>query len=122
MTDEASIDEQVERAIKTYMTDEYSHIDWNKLHMSRNNKGLTLASVMRDLLAGKFKEAPLPEIIPPPWPHSRVALRGGPGTSLIFHVRADGKDTWGCLMGPNGDTAREAITKWNAVFTKRDER
>jgi hypothetical protein len=112
MTDEASIDEQVERAVAVYRGEDGLRPKYDTL----------LHTVMRDLLAGKFKEAPLPEIIPPPWPHSCVALRGGPGTSLIFHVRADGKDTWGCLMGPNGDTAREAIEKWNAVFTKRDER
>jgi hypothetical protein len=109
MTDEASIDEQVERAI-THLCD---HVNCCRT---------TARRVMRDLLAGKFKEEPLPEIITPPWPHSCVALRGGPSTSMFFHVRADGDGTWGCLMGPNGDTAREAITKWNSAFTREDER
>lgn len=114
MTDDATIDEQVDAAWIAFL-------DSKKGCLPDMHSG-DFRRIARDLLVGKFKEAPLPEIVPPPWPHILVELRGGKGTCQYDHVRAYGKDSWGDMMGPNGKTPRDAIEKWNAAFTRKDER
>lgn len=104
MTDDTTIEEQVERAMKQW---------------TFYNGHPELRQLLRDVLAGKFKEAPLPEIVPPPWPHNELFVaQGGCG----FYVYSKGIDGWGAPHGPSRPTKRECIEAWNAVFTRKDER
>lgn len=75
-----------------------------------------LRTVMRDLLAGKFAEEPLPEIIPPPWPtHTLEVIKWG-HTYYVVHCmsRASIGDNWPDFHGPERPTKLEAIEAWNA--------
>lgn len=73
--------------------------------------------IMRDLLAGRFKNEPLPEIAAPPYPHDRLDIFFRRDRKK-FYVFANGIDGWCDLTGPDRDTEREAILAWNAVFAK----
>lgn len=109
MTD-ATIDEQVERAIRAYVGDvsDWKSVEWDK----------PLHEVMRDLLAGKFREAPLPEIARPPWPHDKPPrIFETAGCEFCVAVGAPGNTRgWSSFYGPQHDTKRAAIEAWNAVF------
>lgn len=68
------------------------------------------------LLAGKFAEDPLPEIIPPPWPtHTLEVIKWG-HTYYVVHCmsRASIGDNWPDFHGPERPTKLEAIEAWNA--------
>lgn len=73
------------------------------------------AEIMRDLLAGKFKEEPLPEIAVPKWAFGKPSVH----TNLAGDVRIEWSEPqiagW-YVFGPFKPTEREAIEAWNKVF------
>lgn len=97
------IEAQVERAMK---------------HWQYGNGGADVRKLLHDALSGKFKEEPLPAIIPPPWPHKeppRLLKMLGQKFCVAVGDPVDTK-SWSSFYGPPCDTALKAINKWNAVF------
>lgn len=115
MTDDATIDEQVRRALVEYrkvIDKNYTTTDWTD----------DFRQIARDLLAGKFREAPLPQIVPPPWPHRPPNFVSTGDGWRVYCTADDSKGYHGELLGPIKPMQRDAIEAWNAVFTRKDER
>jgi hypothetical protein len=110
MTDEASIDEQVERAM----------IEWRKCWETDTSYRFT-PRIMRDLLAGKFREEALPEIVLPHWISGKASIHTNSGKLIRVEFSEPSINGWH-VWGPFRPTKRAAIEAWNAVFTKSDER
>lgn len=107
MNDTDDTESQIERAMKHYAAN--SGWQFNENFMSH---------FLRDVLAGKFREEPLPAIAAPPYPHDRLDIFARAG-GTPFYVFANGIDGWCDLTGPDRPTKREAILAWNAVFGAR---
>jgi hypothetical protein len=109
MTD-ATIEEQVERAMAAH----------DIRFWSLPYQGV-VRLMMRDLLAGKFREPQLPEIVPPPW----ISGKGELNTDRNGQTRVEFHETtvagW-TIYGPWECSKREAIEAFNAAFTRKDER
>lgn len=76
---------------------------------------IAVKGIMRDLLAGKFKEESLPEIARPPFGSGKETIH----TNMCGEVRIEWSQAanggW-YVFGPYMPTKRAAIEAWNAVF------
>ena len=77
---------------------------------------------MEKLLAGKFAEAPLPEIQHPGKAWDIPYVTPGQITGFRVYARSCVEDTdgfsWDSLWGPYRATLREAILAWNAGLSR----
>jgi hypothetical protein len=112
-----TVDEQVNQALRSVLCrgDILTEERWHGIQQA-----------MRDLLAGKFAEDPVPEIVKPRWAadawvHSNVTTDCGHPYETFYveaneHRRGQPCASSVYMIGPSRQTAREAILAFNELI------